>query len=427
MIELGIFLGAMIGLIVLGAPVVLAICVADIALIAYMGLDPIVLAQKLFFGINNFAFLAVPLYIFVGEVMWRGGIAQRLIDFADALIGKVPGSLGHVNVLTSMFMGGVSGSAMADAATTSSMLIKPMVRHKFPAPYSAAITASSSIIGIIIPPSIPFLLYAIITQPSVLGMFLGGVLPGIGVGLALMVTVYLTSKANNYGSHEGRTFSPALAWNTFVKASPAFVIPLIIVGGLLGGVFTATEAGAFAAIVAFLLAWLGYRRVRFRDIPTLLLSTARITSSVMLIVGAASAASWLLSRAGATQMLVEVVRDASGNGFLAILSINLFLIVVGMVMDLSPALIIFAPLLLPIALEFGVDPIQFGVMLVLNLGIGLITMPVGQVLYVVSSVSGVSIPQLVKAMLPFYLALIAMLGLVAAVPFLTTYIPSILQ
>lgn len=427
MIELGIFLGTMIVLILIGAPVVFAICTANIALVAYMGLDPVVLAQKLLFGMNNFAFLAVPLYIFVGEVMWRGGIAQRLIDFADALIGKVPGSLGHVNVMTSMFMGGVSGSAMADAATTSSMLIKPMVRHKFPADYSAGITAASSIIGIIIPPSIPFILYAIITQTSVLGMFLGGVIPGIGVGLLLMVAVYVTSKMYNYGTHDGRKFSMRLAMNTFVRASPAFVIPVIIVGGLLGGVFTATEAGAFAAIVAFFLAWLGYRNVSPRDIPLLLLSTVRITSSVMLIVGAASTAAWLLSRSGVTRMLVDVVAQYSHGTFGAMIAINVFLLIVGMVMDLSPALIIFAPLLLPIALEFGIDPIQFGVMLVLNLGIGLITMPVGQVLYVVSSVSKVSIPSLVRAMMPFYFTLLIALALVAYVPWLTTYIPSLFK
>jgi tripartite ATP-independent transporter DctM subunit len=360
--------------------------------------------------------------------MNKGGIAQRLVDFADAIIGHITGGLGHVNILASMFFGGISGSAIADTAAIGGLLVPPMVKQKYPANYSAAITASSAVIGIIIPPSIPFILYGIITGTSIAKLFLAGIVPGIIVGLALMVTTYFTSKKHGYGQLEkdeqAKTFTSKRLWQTFKRAWLALTIPILVVGGILGGIFTATEAGVVAAFVALLLGLFAYREITLRDLPAIMLATAKTTAIVLFLCGMAMVTAWLLTMARVPFTLATLLTSITTNPIAVLLIANVLLFLVGFVMDLTPAMLILAPILLPVMTSVGIDPVYFGVIMCINLGIGLITPPVGTVLYVATGVANISLEELVKAILPFLFTLLAVLALLIVFPGLVMFIPN---
>lgn len=425
---LWVFISALLGFVILGLPVVFALGLANIIMISISPYPIIVLARQMVVGINEFPLLAIPFFMFVGEVMNKGGIARRLVEFADSLVGHITGGLGHVNILASMFFGGISGSAIADTSAIGGLMIPPMVKQHYPAPYSAAVTASSSVIGIIIPPSIPFILYGIITSTSISRMFLGGVIPGIMVGGALMITTYIGCRKHGYGKGddvEKKTFSPQVVWKTFLRAAPPLTIPIIIVGGILGGVFTATEAGVVAAIVALLLSMV-YREVKLKDLPALFAATARTTAIVTFLLGMAMVSAWLLTRAQVPFQLAALLSSVTGSPTVVLLFATALLLVVGLVMDLTPAMLILAPIFLPVMQQFGVDPVYFGVIMSISLGIGLVTPPVGTVLYVATAVAGIRLERLVVAILPFVLTLVIVLVLLLLFPPLVTWLPSLL-
>lgn len=428
---LWLFLGTLFFFVLAGIPVVFSLGLSNIALMSAMDLPFMVLPSKMISGMNSFPLLAIPFFMFVGEIMNHGGIAKRLVNFADAIVGHITGGLGHVNILASMFFGGISGSAIADTAAIGGLLIPSMIEQEYPADYSAAITASSAVIGIIIPPSIPFILYGIITNTSIAQLFMAGIVPGIIVGFALMTTTYFTTKKHGYGHIEGSDqvaeFTFKRLWKTFKEAALALTIPFLVVGGILGGVFTATEAGAVAAFVALVLALVVYKEVTIKDLPDILLATAKTTAIVLFLCGMAMVTAWLLTVARVPFTLAALLTTLTDSTLGILLITNVLLFLVGFVMDLTPAMLILAPILLPVMEQVGIDPVYFGVIMSINLGIGLITPPVGTVLYVATGVADITLEDLVKSILPFLFTLLAVLALLIAFPQLVMFIPNLMR
>ena len=425
---LWVFLLVLFGAAALGIPVVFALGLSNIVLVALMDLPFTILPSRMISGMNSFPLLAIPFFMFVGEVMNRGGIARRLVKLADVFVGGITGGLGHVNILASMFFGGISGSAIADTAAIGGLMVPSMVQQRYPASYSAAVTASSAVIGIIIPPSIPFILFGIVTGTSIARLFLGGIIPGIIVGLALMVTTYFTSRRHGFGRIDrSQRFSIRAVAGALMDVWPGLTLPLIIVGGILGGVFTATEAGAAAAVVALCLGLFYYREITLRDLPGILLATVKTTAIVLFLCGMAMVSAWLLTRARVPVSLANLLTGVTEARLPVLLLCNLLLFLIGFVMDLTPAILILAPILTPVMARIGIDPVYFGVIMCINLGIGLVTPPVGTVLYVASGVANVTMSQLVRALLPFLLTLAAVLILLILFPGLVTAIPGLMR
>ncbi|MDD2206079.1 MAG: TRAP transporter large permease [Aminobacterium sp.] len=426
---LWLFLGILFFFIIFGLPIVFCLGLANIAMLHVMNIPFMVLPAKIISGMNSFPLLAIPFFMFVGEVMNRGGIAKRLVDFADSLVGHITGGLGHVAILSSMFFGGISGSAVAEAAAIGGLLVPPMKEEGYPPSFAAAVTASASVIGIIIPPSIPFILFGIVTNTSIARIFLGGIIPGIIVGLSLMVTTWFLTKKHGYGKMKGSShkFNIKRVAQTFKGAWLALSIPVIVVGGILGGIFTATEAGAVSAFVALILGLFVYKEITFRDLPDIFLNTAKTTAIVLFLCGMAMATAWLLTRARVPFALAELIRSITDARLGVLIIANILLFLVGFVMDLTPAMLILAPILLPVMESVGIDPVYFGVIMSINLGLGLITPPVGTVLYVACGVANVKFEELVRSILPFLIAEIVALILFIFFPQLVMFIPNVLM
>lgn len=426
---LWLFLGTLFLFVALGIPVAFSLGLSNLAIMLAMDMPFMVLAQKMISGMNSFPLLAIPFFMFVGEVMNRGGIAKRLVDFADALVGFITGGLGHVNILASMFFGGISGSAIADTAAIGGLLVPPMVKQKYPAPFSAAVTAASAVIGIIIPPSIPMILYGIITNTSIARLFLGGLIPGILVGFALMFTTYLVSKKNGYGILAGAEkprFSISRVWETFKGAWLALTVPFVVVGGILTGVYTATEAGVIAAALSLVLGLFVFKEVKWSDLPQIMANTAKTTAIVLFLCGMAMVTAWLLTIAQVPFELADLLTSVTESPLGILIVANVLLFLVGFVMDLTPAMLILAPILLPVVESVGIDPVYFGVLMCINLGIGLVTPPVGTVLYVACGVAEIKFEELVKSIVPYLITLLVVLGLLIAFPQLVMYIPNLM-
>jgi len=425
---LWLFLGILFFFTIFGVPIVFCLGIANIVMLLVMNIPLTALAAKVIQGADSFPLLAIPFFMFVGEVMNRGGIARRLVDFADALVGHITGGLGHVSILSSMFFGGICGSAVAETAAIGGLLIPPMKEQGFPAPLAGAICASAAVIGIIIPPSIPFILFGIITSTSIAKIFLGGIIPGIIVGIALMITTYFITKKKGIARPDaGRKFSLKRVWQTLVSAGWALTIPIIIVGGILGGIFTATEAGAVSAFAAMILGLFVYKEISWRDLPGIFLSTGKSTATVLYLCGMAMCTAWLLTRARVPFELAAVVQSVTESQLGVLLMTNVLLFFVGFVMDLTPAMLILAPILLPMMQQVGIDPVYFGVLMSINLGIGLITPPVGTVLYVATGVAGIKFEELVKSIAPFVVAELAVLVLLIFFPQVILFVPNLVM
>ncbi|MBZ9559731.1 MULTISPECIES: TRAP transporter large permease [Modicisalibacter] len=392
--------------IVIGLPISFGLAAISLFIFFYAdySLSPIV-AQAVN-GLDSFPLLAIPLFILVGEVMSQGGIAQRLVRLASALVGFVAGGLGQVAVLTSMFFGGISGSAVADASAVGSMMIEPMKQHRYSGPLATAIVVAASVVGIIIPPSIPMILFGVVTNTSISQLFMAGIVPGILITLGLAVTTYLQSRKTG----KGQPFELRELWLALKDSLLALLLPVIIVGGILTGVFTPTESAAIALIYAILVSMFVYRSLTPRRFFRLCIATGRLTGVVMLLLAFASVLAWLLTANMIPQQLVVSLSAITENKLLLLLILSLFLLVVGFFMDLTPAMVILAPLMTPVVVKLGIDPVYFGVLMSFVLGLGLITPPVGTVLYVGCGVGRVGMEQLVKSLLPFYFTLLLLLA-----------------
>jgi tripartite ATP-independent transporter DctM subunit len=379
------------------------------------------LVEQAIRGVNSFPLLAIPFFMLVGEVMSTGGIARRLVNFASELVGFITGGLGQVNVAASMFFGGISGSAVADASAIGGMMIPSMKQQKYTAPHATSITVSSAVIGIIVPPSIPMILYGIVTETSISRLFIGGLIPGILIAAALMLTTYITAKKHHAG--QTQPFSPRRLWKSFRSASLALLLPVIIVGGILGGVFTATEAAVAALFYALFISIVVYREISVKDLWPMMIRTTRLTGMVLFLLAMAMVVAWLLTTSQVPQSLVATVSSISTNPYVVLVMCSVLLLLVGVVMDLTPAMVILAPMMAPVAIATGIDAVYFGVLMSFVLGIGLITPPVGTVLYVGCGIGNVTMEQLVRSLVPFYIALLAVLALLIMFPQLILWLP----
>jgi len=381
-------------------------------------------AQRMAGGINGFALLAIPFFILSGILMGQGGIAHRLIEFAKTLLGALPGGLAMVNVISSTLFGAISGSAVASTSAIGGFMIPAMKKEGYDPAFSAAVSVTASTTGLLIPPSNILIIYSLASGGvSIAALFIAGYIPGLLLAAALMLVCALYAKKHNYPLGERSSLSAVLT--TGLAALPALFLIFLVIGGILSGVFTATEAGVIAVLYALLLSVGIYREVKVSDLPDILLKSVETTAVVMLLIAASSAMSWILSYTNIPQDLSAAMLALSDNPIMILLMINLILLLVGTFMDMTPAVLIFTPIFLPIANSLGIDPTQFGIMMVLNLCIGLCTPPVGSVLFVGCGIAKTSIQQIVKPILPMYAAMIAVLILVTFVPAVSIWLPSV--
>lgn len=411
----------------LGFPVAFSMGLSGaVAIILGGEFPPIVIIQQMFKGINSFPLMAVPFFILAAEVMTVSGMTTRLLRFANDLVGHIRGGLGHVNVLVSMLFAGISGSALADAAGPSAIVMRMMRKSGYEANYAGALSAATATIGPIIPPSILMVVYAISdSRVTVAGLFLAGVVPGIMLGLALAAVNHITSVKRDYLFHSERPSLRQLG-KSFWQAVPAIIMPLMIIGGILGGVFTPTEASAAAVAYAILISVFVTRSLTVKTLAGAFVSAGILTGSVLLIVSLASIFAWLLTILQIPQDLAQAIGTLTDNKLVVIFLLAGFALACGLVIDTLPALIILVPVLGPVAYQFGIDPLQFAMMLVLNLTIGMITPPVGPVLFVISTVGGLKLEKLSKAIIPLLLAELLVLVLVILFPEISVTLPRML-
>lgn len=416
------------GFLLIGVPVAFSLGLASTYFIFFSGtrIPPLILMTQMYGGIDSFALLALPMFVLTGELLNRLNLTQKLINVARALVGWIKGGLAHVNIVTSMFFAGISGSVLADAASIGPIMIPAMIRERYPAAFSAAVTGSSAVIGAIIPPSIPLIIVGGSMQISISGLFAAGIIPGLLVGFFLMITAFLYSFFKGYGEiHRFEGVVP-VARETF-GALPVLVIPFLILYGILGGVMTPTEAGAIAALYSIILGII-YGTINgnfsLSEFFNALLGTAKVTGSSLIIVGMAIVFGQILIFHQFPQDLLELVLSLTENRVLLFLIIVLFFLFVGTFMDAVANMIILGPLLMPIALEgLGMHPIQYGVFLMVGLLLGVITPPLGIVLFIVAPIAKTSIEKTAIAVIPFLLAELIVLVLIAFVPAVTLYLP----
>lgn len=382
-----------------------------------------VVVQNMFTSNDSFPLIAVPLFMLAGVLMESGGISRRLVNFASALVGFVYGGLAHVTILASMFFAGISGAAAADTAAVGTLMIPEMKKRGYDPGFASAIQAAAGTIGVIIPPSIPMVILGVLASISIGGMFLGGVMSGILIGLSLMVLSYFIARRRKY--HAENRFALAQVWATFKEALWALGMPLIIVGGIVSGIFTATECAVVAVDYALVVGFLVHKELNLKDLSGLLARASVTSALVMFIIANASVLGWVLAFQSIPQTVVQTFLSLSTNPVVLLLIINLLLLIVGCFIETASALIIFVPLLTPLIPHLGLDPIQFGVMIVINLSIGMLTPPMGICLFIACSIGEVTMEQISKAVWPFLLIMIADLLLVCYVPFFTTFLPGL--
>ncbi|MDP7333663.1 MAG: TRAP transporter large permease [SAR324 cluster bacterium] len=416
---LALFLPIFIIFLMIGLPVFFGLLAAPGLLLWLNGQprDLALLYRNVYNGMDSFPLMAIPFFMLAGVLMNRGGITSRLVEFSQAIMGHFRGGLAHVNILSSMLFAGLSGSAVADTSAIGSMLVPAMVKNGYTRKFSAAITAASSVIGPIIPPSGIMIIYSYVMGESVAALFLAGIIPGILVGLGLMLMTWVMAQRYDFPVATKRATWPERG-NASIKAFFPLLTPLIILGGILGGIFTPTEASAVAVAYALIVSLFILKSMTVRDLPKVLTEAAMVSSVVLLLVGAAMAFKTVVSLSHAPEILAAWILGLSDNPLILLFLINLLLFVVGMFLDAGPAIIILAPILGPIFINLGVHPVHFAIIMSVNLTVGLATPPMGLVLFVASSVSGERIESISKAILPF-------LFVEVVVIFMITYIPAV--
>lgn len=411
-------------LLIAGAPVAVALGVASLVFIILDGLPNVVVLHNMVNGINSFPLIAVPFFIMAGHLMNSAGITTKIFAFARATVGWMYGGLGHVNIGASVIFAGMSGAAVADAGGLGNIEIKAMREAGYDTDFSVGITAASSTIGPIIPPSLPLVVYGVIADTSIGQLFAAGLIPGMLMAFSLMVMVAIFAKLRNYPRDE--RFQVRLFLTTFWHAILPLCTPLIIVGGILTGVFTPTEAAIAAVVYSLFLGLFVYGTLTFKRILRVSMDTVETTASIMMIVAASSIFAWILTANQVAQMFAESMLSFTDNRVAILLIIMLIVLVVGCFMETLAAITILTPVLLPVAVQIGVDPVHFGIILILNLMIGLLTPPVGLVLYVLAKVSDVPFERCVTATAPFLIPLISVLLLLTFVPALSMWLPELI-
>lgn len=419
-----LLLGSTLLLFAIGMPVAFAMVVSAGAALLSLGNVPLmVLPQRIVTGADSFPLMAIPLFLLAGNLMIGGGLTDKLSRFATAMVGHFRGGLAQVNIVNSMVMGGMTGSAIADAVSDCKILVPVMVKSGYSARFAAALSGATAVIAPIIPPSIPFIIYGSIAGVSIGQLFLGGAIPGILMGVYLMVAVNVIARRRNFPRGERPTLRGIV--HALRVSGPPLMLPVIILGGILAGVFTPTEAGAVAVVYALVLTMVFYRSLGAADIPKILLETGVQAGVIMLVIAAASPFSWLLAREQVGQAVVQLLAHIGDNKILFLLVLNVVLLVLGMFLDATAILIIVVPVLVPVFAALGLDPVHMGVMVVMNLMIGMVTPPFGLVMYVVCDILKVTITDFTRELWPFLLALVAILLTITYVPELVLFLPKL--
>lgn len=423
-----VFLGGLIFLFLIGVSIPWAIGITSlIALIVNYGIADIpfhTMVQKMTAGVNNFTLLAIPFFLLAGKLMNTGSITVRIFKFANALVGWIPGGLGHANVLASIVFAGMSGSAVADASGLGTIEIEAMKNEGYDIEFSAAITAASSTIGPIIPPSIPLVVFGVAGGVSVTKLLVGGIVPGLLMGISLMIMVYYFAKKRNYP--KTKFPAPKEFWRMFVDAFFPTLTPVILIGGILSGIFTATEAAAVASLYAFVLTYFVYKEMSMKQFLDVCREVVRETSSIMIIVAASSLYGYLLIKTKIPNDLMQMIFEYTQNKYLILILINIFLVFVGCFMETNSAIMIFTPIILPLTTALGIDPVHMGLVMVLNLCLGLLTPPIGMCLYATAKVAKIRLETMIRAIMPFYIPLGITLLLITFIPQLVLWLPNML-
>jgi tripartite ATP-independent transporter DctM subunit len=422
--DVWITLIVLFGLMFFGMPVAFAVAAAAILGIIFSGLPVIVVAQRMLAGVDSSSMLAVPLFLLMGEIMSTAGLTKRLVNFMNHLVGRFTGGLGAVNVSVNMVMGGMSGSALSDVAMSGSALIPAMVSSGYSRGYAAAITATSSIMGPIIPPSIPFIVYGSVFSVSIGKLFLAGVIPGVLIGVLLLATNWVYSRIYRIGGQIPS--SRAQIWDSFMGALPTLLTPILILGGIFGGFFTPTEAAAVGTLYALVLGIFVHRSLTFRQLVDALAQTASSSAVLFFIIAASSAYGWYLARSDVGALIVDLFSPIKSEPLLVLLFLNMVFLLFGCFMETWAIFFLLVPLVMPLVREIGVDPVQFGLILVINLNIGLVTPPFGMCMFISNRIAQASIGEFTRAMLVFLPALLVVLALATYVPALSLWLPNVL-
>jgi len=417
-----ILLGGFLGLLLIRVPISFALAISALTSAFYLKAPVLVIAQKMSDGMDTFTLMAIPFFVLAGEIMARGGMARRLIDFARILVGWLPGGLAVVNVVSCMLFGGISGSSVADASAIGSILIPAMKERGYPRGYATGLTITASIQGLIAPTSHNAIIYALATggAVSVAHIYVAGLIPLGMTCLILRGVALIIAKLRRYPKEPVRSLKDALRIS--YQAVLALVSPGIIVGGIVFGFFTPTEASAVAVLWGFICTFFIYREVGFRAYPEIVLKSVRVTAMVLFLIASASAFGYMLAIVELPKTIASALLNITANKYLMLLLLNVILLFLGMIMDMAPLILITTPIFLPLVKGLGISPVHFGVIMLINLGIGLLTPPVGSTLYVGCSLSGAKIEELVKSILPFYGVMFLILMLVSYLPFLTLWL-----
>lgn len=415
-----------IGLLLIGVPVAWSIAISSLlTMMTSISMLPALttVSQRIATGLDSFALLAIPFFVLSGQLMNKGGIAHRLIDFAKTLVGSLPGGLALINVIAAMLMGAIAGSAMASASAMGSILGPEMEKEGYSKEFGAAVNITSSTTGLIIPPSNVLIVYSLASGGvSIAALFLAGYIPGILTGLFLMIVASFWAKKKGY--KVGKRSSLKDVVRTFIRAFPSLMLLVVVIGGIVVGIFTATEASAIAVLYTLILGY-WYKEIKTKDLPQILLESCGTTAIVMLLIGASMSMSWVMSYENIPQDISSMLLGMSNNPIVILLIINLLLLFVGIFMDMTPAVLIFTPIFLPIITKLGMDPVQFGIIMVMNLSVGLCTPPVGSVLFVGVGIANTTIEKVIKPLLPLFIAMIIALFLVTYFPQLSLWLPSL--
>lgn len=425
--EYWILFGVFTLLMLIGTPIAFCLGVASFATVAYIGLPPLVVFQRLNSGMSVFSMLAIPFFIYAGDLMVRGGIAQKIVSFAASLVGHIRGGLGQVNIVTATLFGGISGSAVAEAAAVGGLMIPQMKQRGYGADYAVNVTSMAALIALLLPPSHNMIIYSIAAggKISIADLFTAGVIPGLLFALALMTTAYFVARSRGYPVETFPGFQIAL--HLGAVAIPGLLLIAIIFGGVRSGIFTATESSCIAVIYALLITVFVYREMTWEGFVHATMGAVRTTAMVLLIIGMAAAFSWLMAFLRVPSALIAWMNTISDNPLIILLLLNILMLFLGTFMDMGPTIIIATPIFLPVAQAYGVDPVHFGVIMILNFGLGLNTPPVGAVQFVSCAVGKITVWQAMRSIWPFYLAGICVLGLVTYVPAISLWLPSVFR
>jgi C4-dicarboxylate transporter DctM subunit len=415
-----ILFGCFIGLMTIGLPIAFSLLLASLAALIYGNYPITLFAQRMFTALDSFPLMAIPLFMLAGSLMSHGGIARRILSFILGFVGHIQGSLSHVVAIASVVLGGVSGSGVANTAVLATTMFPEMKKHGYEEGFSAALIACSGAIALIIPPSIAMVLYGVSAQVSIGNLFMAGIVPGVMIGMLFLAYSFYIAKKKGYPI-EGFVDKKE-RWRRFREASWCLVIPLIIIFGIRGGIFTPTEGGAVMSVYAFSIGMFVYKDIKVGDIPKICLEAALNTAVVSTIIAATSLFSWLMTSEQIPQAITRALLGVTDNRVLLLLIINMILLTVGLFIDSGPSIILLTPILAPVATSLGMNLIQFGLVMVINLTIGLLTPPVGTAVFVASNISGVPIGKLFKSLIPFWAIMLFVLMLVTYIPIITMWV-----